>query len=43
MHKVCFGDSYTIIYNMHSKQFKKKKKEKSLMTFCSNDFLGYTV
>lgn len=40
MHKVCFGDSYTIIYNMHSKQFKKKK---SLMTFCSNDFLGYTV
>lgn len=41
MHKVCFGDSYTIIYNMHSKQLKKKKK--SLMTFCSNDFLGYTV
>lgn len=31
MHKVCFGDSYTIIYNMHSKQFKKKKKP--------NDFL----
>lgn len=33
MHKVCFGDSYTIIYNMHSKQFKKKKKKKP------NDFL----
>lgn len=32
MHKVCFGDSYTIIYNMHSKQFKKKKKK-------PNDFL----
>lgn len=30
MHKVCFGDSYTIIYNMHSKQLKKKKP---------NDFL----
>lgn len=34
MHKVCFGDSYTIIYNMHSKQFKKKKKREK-----PNDFL----
>lgn len=29
MHKVCFGDSYTIIYNMHSKQFNKKKEKRA--------------